>query len=133
MARDDDFEDDDLPRRRRPRDDEDDDDRPPRSRRRYDEDDDRPPPKKRGAGVIIGVLVGVFVLCCGGGGLIGYYLVRGVKKGLDQVGEAVQGVNESQQNLQNLSQIGSAAHKYHDKVGEFPNNSYETGGKQSRA
>jgi Protein of unknown function (DUF1559) len=130
MAHDDDFEDDDRPRRGRPRDD---DDRSARSRRRYDDDDDRAPPRKKsGTGVIVGILVGVFIVCCGGGGLAGYYLVRGVKKGVAQIEEMAAGANESQQNLQNLNQIGSAAHKYHDAMAKFPNNSYETQGKQSR-
>jgi len=133
MARDDDFEDDDRPRRRRPRDD-DEDDRPARSRRRRDEDDDydRPAKKKGSTGVVVGILVGVFIVCCGGGGLVGYYVVRGVKKGVEQIEEMAAVANESQQNLQNLDQIGTAAHQYHDKMGKFPNNSYETQGKQSR-
>jgi hypothetical protein len=133
MAREDEFDDDDdRPRRRPPRDN--DDDRPDRARRRPEDDDfDRVPPKKKsGAGLIIGILVGVFVLCCGGGGLAGYFIFRSVKKGVEHIEQTVQGANEAQMNVANLSQIGSAAQKHHDALGAFPNNSYETRGKQSR-
>lgn len=133
MARDDFDGDDDRPRRR-PRDD-DDDDRPPRSRRRRDEDDDddrAPPRKKGGAGVIIGVLVGVFVVVLLVCGLGGYFFVRGVRKGVEQFEQTAQTANESQQNVQNLTQIGGAAQKYHDAMGKFPNNSYEKQGRPPR-
>lgn len=78
MARDDDYDDrddrdDDRPRRRR----RDDDDRP---RRRRD-DDDRPPAKKGGTGVvllIVGLVVGIPLLTCGGIGVWLYFKVRQV-------------------------------------------------------
>lgn len=139
MPRNDDDFDDDRPRRR-PRDD-DEDDRPARSRRRdeddldsdrprrrrFDEDDDRrPPPRKKGNGLLIGILVGVFVVCCGGGGTAAYLIYRGVKKTVEQVGGAIEGFTESEQSRQNLTQIGTAAQKHHDTVGAYPNNSYET-------
>ena len=78
MPQRDDFDDDDRPRRR-PRDD-DDYDRP--RRRDEDDDDDRlPPRRKSNTGLVVGILVGVFVLCCGGGGTAIYFILRGVKKG----------------------------------------------------
>jgi len=128
--RDDEFDDDDRPRRR-PRDDEDD-DRPTRSRRRRDDDDDAPPRKKTSTGLVVGILVGVFVVCCGGGGTAAYFVIRSIKRGVEQVTDAVQAVGETAQSQQNLQRIGSAVQAYEAANGSFPNNSYETGGKQSR-
>ena len=128
--RDDEFEDDDRPRRRRPRDDDEDDDRPARSRRRDDDeyDADRPR-KKKGNGLLIGILVGVFVVCCGGGGTAAYFIFRGVKKVGEQVQTAMADVAETTQSRQNLMQIGRAVHQYSDRNNHLPNNSYAPGGK----
>jgi len=102
-------------------------------RRDYDEQFDRPLRKKKsGTGLIIGLLVGAFVLCCGGGGAAIYFFVRGVKKGVAQVQEAVQEAQDMQQSQNNLRQIGVAAHEYEANGGSFPNNSYAADGKQSR-
>lgn len=114
------FDDDDRPRRR-PRDDDD----YERPRRRRDEDDDGPPRKKSSTGLVVGILVGVFVICCGGSGTLIYFIVRGVKKGVEQVTSVVQEVGETAQSQQNLQQIGTAVQKHHDAKGVFPNNSYE--------
>src|SRR3954468_465914 len=121
------FDDDDRPRRR-PRDD--DNDRP--ARRRRDEDDDDVP-RKKGNGLVIGILVGVLVVCCGGGGTAAYFIYRGLKKTVEQIGTAVEGFGEAEQSRQNLTQVGSAIQKYERATGAFPNNSYEAGPKQGRA
>ncbi|MBO0697057.1 MAG: DUF1559 domain-containing protein [Zavarzinella sp.] len=128
MPRPDDDFDDDRPRRR-PRD-EDEDDRP--ARRRRNEDDDYPPRKKSNAGLIVGILVGAFVLCCGGGGFLAYFVVRGAKEGLNKAMEVVQEANEAQQSETRLTEIGTAMQKHHDALATFPNNSFETGGNGSR-
>jgi Protein of unknown function (DUF1559) len=128
MPSDDEFEED-RPRRRRPPDD--DEDRP--RRRRRDEDDDYPPPRKKGnTGLVIGILVGAFVLCCGGGGIVAYFIVKGAKEGINKAMEVVQEAQEAQQSHVNLAQIGTAIQKHHDTLGAFPNNSYEVRGKESR-
>lgn len=121
MPRRDDFDDDDRPRRPR-----DDDDRP--ARRGRDEDDDRAPPprKKSGNGLLIGILVGVFVVCCGGGGTAAYFVVRGIKKGVDQVKTVVADANETEQSRQNLIAIGRAIHRQSDEMNVMPSNSYAT-------
>jgi hypothetical protein len=129
---DDDFDDEDRSRpRRRPRDDEDD-DRPARPRRPRDEDDDAPP-RKKGNGLVIGILIGVLVVCCGGGGTAAYFIYRGLKKTVEQIGTTVEGFTEAEQSRQNLTQIGSAIQQYERARGAFPNNSYEVGAKPSRA
>jgi len=128
MPRDDDDFDDDRPRRR-PRDDDDD-----RSARRpRDEDDEDVPRKKKGNGLVIGILVGVLVVCCGGGGTAAYFIYRGLKKTVEQIGTAVEGFGEAEQSRQNLTQIGSAIQRSERATGAFPNNSYEVGPKQGRA
>lgn len=121
--RDDELDDDDRPRRR-PRD-EDDEDRPRRSRRLPDDEDDRPPRKKSNTGLVVGILVGVFVLCCGGGGFVAYRAYVGAKKGLEQVGNVLQEAGETAQSQQNLTQIGAAAHAHANAMGFLPNNSYD--------
>jgi hypothetical protein len=122
MPQRDDFDDDDRPRRR-PRDD-DDYDRP--RRRDEDDDDDRlPPRRKSNTGLVVGILVGVFVLCCGGGGTAIYFFVRGVKKGVEQVTAAVQEVGETAQSQQNLQRIGTAVQQYENAQAALPNNSYQ--------
>src|SRR5687767_12134062 len=126
MPSDNDF-DDDRPRRRPPRDD-DRDDRtlPPRRRRDSDDDSDRrPPPKKGGAGVVIGVLVGVFVLCCGGLGGLGYWIYSSVKPAMQKaVALAGEGV-EAEQSRQNLNRIANAIQNHGDVHGVYPQNSFE--------
>jgi hypothetical protein len=121
--------DDDRPRRR-PRDD-DEDDRPVR-RRRNDDDYDRAPPKKKGTGLLVGILVGVFVVCCGGGGLTIWMIVRWAQKTADQIGTTMEGFVESETSKQNLMRIGTAARQYESAQGAYPNNSYETGPKGNR-
>ena len=121
-------DDDDRPRRR-PRGDEDD-DRP--ARRRREEDYGDAPRKKKGNGLVIGILVGVFVVCCGGGGTAAYFIYRGLKKTVEQIGTAVEGFGEAEQSRQNLTQIGTAIKQYEQASAAFPNNSYEVRGKQSR-
>jgi hypothetical protein len=111
-----------------------DDDRPRRRSRRDDDDDfrDGPPPKKSGSGTLIIILVSVFVICCGGGGTLGFFAMRGVKRGVDKAFEAIQVVQESQESSQNLSRIGVAINNYHDANNFYPNNSYEVRGKETR-
>jgi hypothetical protein len=118
---DDDLDDDDRPARRRPRDD--DDDRPARSRRR--DDDDGPPPKKKGTGLVIGILVGVFVVCCGGGITAVIVAINWGKKKVQEVGTAMEGFVESEHSRQNLVRIGGAIQQYENVNGGFPNNTYE--------
>jgi hypothetical protein len=131
MPRNDDYQDDDRPRRRPGDDDEADEDRP-RRRRPDDDDDNRPPPRKKGTGLMIGILVGVFLLCCGGGGTAVYLIYRGVKKTVEQVGTTMEGFVESEQSKQNLIRIGSAIQQYENANGAFPNNTYETRPKGTR-
>lgn len=111
------------------------DDRPRRRPRRDNEDDfrDGPPPKKKGgAGVLIAVLVGVFVLCCGGGGTLGFFALRGAKRGIDKAIEAMEVVQGSEEARQNLSQMGVAIQNYRDAHNVYPQNTYEVRGKESR-
>ncbi|HEX3150121.1 MAG TPA: DUF1559 domain-containing protein [Gemmataceae bacterium] len=132
MPRNDD-DDDDRPRRRPSRDD--DDDRPARSRRPLNDDDDdqrSPPKKKGGTGLIIGILVGVFVICCGGGGLGVYIIYQRAKKVVETAGEAFQGVAESEQSRQNLTRIGTAVRAYEQNNGGLPNNTFEVRPKGTR-
>jgi hypothetical protein len=125
--RDDDEFDDDRPLRR-PRDGDD----YERPRRRRDEDDDGLPRKKSSTGLVVGILVGVFVICCGGGGTLAYLVFRGIKKGVEQVTVAVQDATEAEQSRQNLLVIGRAAQQYHDAQGSLPNNSYDVRNGQVR-
>jgi Protein of unknown function (DUF1559) len=129
MATDDEY-DDDRPRRRRPPDE--DEDRPGR-RRWGDDEGERPPPRKKSsAGLVIGIIVGVFVLCCGGASVVGYLFVRGVKKAAEGIQTVMQEGMEAEQSRANLTQIGTAVQKYEAANGTFPNNSYESGGKGTR-
>ena len=130
MARHDD--DDDRPRRRKWDDDE---DRPAR-RRRSDEDDDRPrrrkPGKKSNTGLVVGILVGVFIVFCGGGGLAVYWAVSGVKKAADNFKkeiEAAMAEAEADESSRNLEEIGKAIRKYEAARGSLPNNSYDADGR----
>jgi hypothetical protein len=56
-----------------------------RSRRPGDADDDPPRPRKGNAGPVIGILVGVWVLCRGGGGFLTYLAVQGTGEGIDNI------------------------------------------------
>src|SRR5262245_48497067 len=142
MARDDEFEDDDLPRRRRPRDDDEDagpprsrrrpaddehrpDDRPARRRRRSDDDgDDLAPPRKK-TGLVIGILVGVFVVCCGGGGVGAYWLFSRTKEAVNKAVEGIEETAESDKSRRNMIQIGLALHNHNDANARLPNNTYD--------
>ena len=130
---DDELDDDDRPRRRS-RDDDDDrqEDRPRRRSRDNDDGADRPPPRRSATGLVVGILVGVFLVCCGGGGLAVWYIYKGVKKTVEQVNTAMEGVVESEQSRQNLVRIGSAIQQYETANGAFPNNSYEIKPKGTR-
>ena len=124
-------DDDDRPRRRPRREDEDD-DRPSRSRRRReDEDDNRGPPRKKksNSGLIIGLLVGVIVVCCGGLGTAGYLIYQAGKKSVEQFGETVQAVEDSAASQNNLKKIGLGIHNHHDVIGTLPSNSYDMQGR----
>lgn len=105
--RDDEFDDeDDRPRRRQPRD---------------DFDDDRPARKKSSStGLIVGILIGVFVLCCGGGGTVAYLVYVRAKKVVTEVQETVKDDLESQQSHANMIQIGSGIHKHADTMRVLP-------------
>jgi predicted Zn finger-like uncharacterized protein len=96
-------EDDDRPRRRRG-DDEDDDDRPRRQRDDDEDDDDRPrrrrkrKPSGSNAGLIIGIVVGVMILMCGGGVMA---VVWSIKTAVKNVGDKVAvAVEKEQQRMQ---------------------------------
>ena len=114
-----DDEDDDRPaRNRRRRDDEFDDDRPARSRRRRDDlDDDRPRRKKKKSNLalILGIVGGVLVLLCAGGGFALYRYTSSVR------GE----VAERQETTDNMKKIGLAIHQYHDQFGTLPHSTYD--------
>lgn len=126
MARDDELEDDERPRRRQPRDEDNDGDRPARERRRRDEDDeDRPRKKKSSTGLLIGILVGVFVVCCGGGGVLVYWLVSRTTDVVKQAVERVEETGESEASAENLRKIGVALHNYNDAHGRLPTNTYD--------
>jgi hypothetical protein len=132
---DDEFEDDDRPRSRRRRNDEDD-ERPARSRRSRDDDEefDRPRrrrrdeenedaprsrKKKSSLPLVLGILAGVFVVCCGGGGIAAYYF-----------GDMVFGeVRDRKESTDNMKQIGLAFHNYQSTQGFIPNNSYAPDGR----
>ena len=126
-------DDDDRPRSRRSRHDEE----FPSRRRRMDDDDERPrrrksEPKKSNAGVIVGIIVGVFVVFCGGGGLVIYWAVQGVKKGIDDIEKNMQAAMaeaEAEHSADNLEQIGKAIRKYESVQRFLPNNSYDDTGK----
>jgi predicted Zn finger-like uncharacterized protein len=76
---------------RPPRDrDDDDDDRPRRKpRRRNDDDDDRsrerPAKSSSGAGMVLGIVGIILLVCCGGAGGLGYYLYLQGKKVADAI------------------------------------------------
>ena len=118
-----------------------DDDRP-RRRRRYDDrdDDDRrppPPPPKSNTGLIIGILVGVFVVVCGGGGILIWQVLRAGKAVVAQAQVAVQQAQAKMQTeadtaeaRENLKQIGVALQEY-PANGRFPNDSYGLGPKKA--
>jgi hypothetical protein len=113
-----------------PRNDDDfDDDRP---RRRDEFEDDNRPPRKSGTGLIIGILVGVFLVCCGGGGTVLYFIVRGASKAVEKVADTMKEAVETGQSQQNLLTIGQAANQYANATGALPNNSYDTRGKEAK-
>ena len=91
-----------------------------------------PPRKKTSNGLVIGILVGVFVVCCGGGGTAAYFIYRGLKKTVEQIGTAVEGFGEAEQSRQNLTQIGTAIKQYEQADGRVPQQLVRGQGKQSR-
>jgi Protein of unknown function (DUF1559) len=131
--RDDEFDDDERPRPRRR---DDDDDRPSRSQRRPSDEDDRPrrrsrddddydrapPRKKSNLGLILGIIVGVLILVCGGGGVGLYFAFRGAVTKVTDTADRMSSNN-------NLKQITLANMNYLDKYNDFPNNSYGPDGK----
>jgi len=137
--RDDEFEDDDRPRRRprdndeddepparsrrRARDDDEPDDRPARSRRRVDGDDEgRPRPRKKkksNTGLLIGILAGVFLVCCGGGGVAVYFFYS-------RVSDVVRGNEDTRDDLK---KIGLGMHNCHDSTGALATNTYDNQGR----
>jgi hypothetical protein len=118
--------------------DDDDDDRP--RRRRYDDRDDeyRPPPPKSNTGLLIGILVGVFVVVCGGGGLLVWQVLRignaAVVQVQAQVAQAqarMQAEADTLEAQENLKQIGVAIHNYDAANLRFPNDIYGLGPKKA--
>jgi predicted Zn finger-like uncharacterized protein len=81
------------PSERKPRrEDDEDDDRPRRKPRRRDDDEDDDRPRrarqeggKSGAPLILGIIAGIFLLCCGGIGGLGYYFYRKGKEVIETV------------------------------------------------
>jgi Protein of unknown function (DUF1559) len=114
---DDDFDEDDRPRRRR----RDDDDRP---RRRRDDDDDRSPRRKQKSnlGLVLGIVGGVLVLVCAGGGILIYQAVKSFGKKVEEAGDKIVTTN-------NLHQIGVATLSHHDRLAGLPNNSHSPDGR----
>ena len=78
--------------------------------------------KKGNLGLILGIVAGVLVLVCGGGGVGLYFLFKGATA---KVGEAA----ERQSSANNLKQIGLGVLNYESRHGELPNNSYSPDGK----
>ncbi|HJZ89418.1 MAG TPA: DUF1559 domain-containing protein [Gemmataceae bacterium] len=128
--RDDEFEDEDdgRPRRRHPRDDEDEpDDRPARARRRAADEDDRPRrPKKKNTGLLIGILVGVFAVCCGGGAVGAWWVFSRTREAFNKAVDVVEETAELNQSRLNLQRIGTAVQDYDNAMATMPNNSYKT-------
>jgi Protein of unknown function (DUF1559) len=114
------------------RDDSFDDDRPRHRRQNEDDFEDSPRRKSGSPGLLIAILVGVFVVVCGGVGFVAYFLVAGFRQAAVQAQANFQGMVEAQESRVNLTEIGTAIHKYHDAHGHFPNNSYEERGPQSQ-
>lgn len=82
---------DDRPRRRR---DDDDDDRPRRRRRRDDDDDDDRPARNRrqqqggsGVGLVLALVAGSLLVCCGGVGYGVYWFTNRVKQEVEKAAE----------------------------------------------
>jgi hypothetical protein len=134
---DDDFDEDDGPRRRprddeedrpararRPRDEDADEDRPARPRRRREEDGE-PPRKKSNVGLVIGILAGVFVLCCGGLAGLGYWAYSKAKPAIEKGVAMAQEGAEAEESGKNLSKIGIALHNHNDAHGFLPQNTYD--------
>ncbi len=97
-------------------------DRPRKPRRRDDDLDDRPaPPKKGKTGLIIGIVAGVLVLVCGGGGALIFALFYGASN--------VRTAANRMKATNNLKQIGLAAVNYESVNGGYPTNSYGPDGK----
>ena len=80
---------------------------------------DQQPRKKKGSlGLVLGILAGVFVLCCGSIGIGGYFV-------WDRV---VTPARQEETTAHNLQQIGLAMHNYHDPNAALPNNTYDVNG-----
>lgn len=81
-----------APKAKKKRGDDEDDDRPARKKRRGDDEDDGDGPKKKKGGsnalMIVAVICGTLLLCCGGSGFgVYYYIIKPVK---EKVQETVQ-------------------------------------------
>ncbi|HVK11624.1 MAG TPA: DUF1559 domain-containing protein [Gemmataceae bacterium] len=117
----------------------DDEDRPRRPRRYDDRDDEyRPPPPKSNAGLLIGILAGVFLVVCGGGGFLVWQFMRAaqgvVAQAQAQVAEAEARVLAEQETIEtneNLDRIGVALHNYDDVHNRLPNDTYGLGPKKA--
>ena len=114
----------------------DDDERQPR-----DDGPTRRQDNQSGIGVIVAILAGVLVLCCGGTIGVGYWLFARGKAEVERAQEAAEAVRtstdtsiptaspeqvEADLSRRNLEQIASAIEIYHNTFGHYPNNSYET-------
>jgi Protein of unknown function (DUF1559) len=119
-------------------DDLDEDDRP----RRRDADDvaaasSLPPRASSHAGLIIGILTGVFVLCCGGFLGVGFWLFNRGKDAVERANESIDRVNvnapepatvdaaTAEHSKRNLQRIGSAMENHYHANDFFANNSYD--------
>lgn len=105
-----------------PRDDDDDFEDQPRRRSKRDDDDDRDyaPPRKKGAniGLILGIVAGILILVCGGGGLGLYFATQGVRDAANRM----KATNDARQ-------INLGVSNYQSVHGAFPTNSYSPDGK----
>jgi hypothetical protein len=143
MPRHDDFDEDDRPGRPR-----DGDDRPARPRR---EDEDWPPPPRRqsSVGLIIGLLAGVLVLCCGGLTGLGVWAYLRAERAVERAQAARVAADkaaaekaaaekaaaektaaapkepaEAELSRKNLKMIGIALHNHNSAYDYLPNNTY---------
>jgi Protein of unknown function (DUF1559) len=113
-------------------------------RRDADEDADtssRPPRASSHAGLIIGIVAGAFVLCCGGFVGVGFWLFIQGKEAVERTNEAMDRVNvnapepatgdsaTAEQSKRNMQRISTAMVNYYHAHDYFVNNSYDDGAK----